>query len=42
MSRMILSILRTAKEPMTTREIATRMILERGLAMDRKLLLLMS
>lgn len=42
MSRMILSILRTAKEPMTTREIASKMILERGLAMDAKLLKLMS
>ena len=42
MSRMILSILRVAKEPMTTREIATRMILERGLAMDTKMLKLMS
>jgi hypothetical protein len=42
MSRMVLSILRVAKEPMTTREIATQMILQRGLAMDRKLLLLMS
>jgi len=42
MSRMVLSILRVAKEPMTTREIASQMILQRGLAMDRKLLLLMS
>lgn len=42
MSRMILSILRTAKEPMTTREIASKLILERGLAMDAKLLKLMS
>jgi hypothetical protein len=42
MSRMILSILRVAKEPMTTREIAMKMILERGLATDRNLLLLMS
>jgi len=42
MSRMILSILRVAKEPMTTREIANQMILERGLAMDIKMLKLMS
>jgi len=42
MSRMILSILRVAKEPMTTREIASKMILERGLAMDVKMLKLMT
>jgi len=42
MSRMILSILRTAKEPLTSREIASQMILERGLAMDDKLLRLMT
>jgi len=42
MSRMILSILRVAKEPMTTREIAMKMILERGLATDVKMLKLMT
>jgi hypothetical protein len=42
MSRMILSILRTAKEPMTSREIAAKMIFERGLATDMKMLKLMS
>jgi hypothetical protein len=42
MSRMVLSIVRTAKEPITSREIAARMILERGLAMDDKLLRLMT
>lgn len=42
MSRMVLSILRNAKEPITSREIASRMILERGLALDAKLLKLMS
>jgi len=42
MSRMILSILRVAKEPMTTREIATKLILERGLAMDTAMLKLMT
>jgi hypothetical protein len=42
MSRMILSTLRTAKEPITSREIASQMILERGLAMDDKLLRLMT
>lgn len=31
MKRMVLSILRTARQPMTTREIAERMIVERGL-----------
>lgn len=38
MSRMVLSILRTAKEPITAREIAGKMVLDRGLAMDAKLL----
>jgi hypothetical protein len=42
MSRMILSILRVAKEPMTTREIAMKMILERGLATDGPMLKLMT
>ena len=42
MSRMILSILRVAKEPMTTREIAMKMILERGLATDGAMLKTMS
>lgn len=42
MSRMVLSILRTAKEPITAREIAGKMVLERGLAMDDKLLKLMT
>lgn len=42
MGRMVLSILRNAKEPITTREIASRMILERGLAMDAKLLRVMT
>ena len=42
MSRMILSILRNAKEPITAREMAAKMILERGLAMDQKLLKLMT
>lgn len=31
MSRLVLSILRTAKEPLTTREIAAQMLLERAL-----------
>jgi hypothetical protein len=31
MSRMVLSILRTARQPMTTREIAERMVVERGI-----------
>jgi hypothetical protein len=38
MSRMVLSILRVAKEPLTSREIGSRMVLERGLAMDDRLL----
>ncbi|MES2057071.1 MAG: hypothetical protein V4564_14140 [Pseudomonadota bacterium] len=32
MTRMVLDILRTARQPMTTREIGERMIVERGLA----------
>lgn len=38
MSRLVLGILRTAKQPMTTREIAAQMILQRGLAMDDRML----
>lgn len=34
MTRMVLSILRTARNPMTTREIAERMIVERGIPAD--------
>lgn len=34
MTRMVLSILRIARQPMTTREIAERMVVERGLAAD--------
>lgn len=34
MTRVVLSILRTARAPMTTREIAERMVVERGLAAD--------
>lgn len=34
MTRMVLSILRTARNPMTTREIAERMVVERGLVAD--------
>ncbi|WBH15011.1 hypothetical protein [Sphingomonas radiodurans] len=34
MTRMVLSILRTARAPMTTREIAERMVVERGLQAD--------
>ncbi len=32
MTRMVLDILRTARQPMTTREIAERMVVERGIA----------
>ncbi len=42
MSRIVLSILRQAKEPLTSREVASKLILERGLAMDNKLLRLMT
>ena len=42
MSRIMLSILRQAKEPLTSREIAAQLILERGMAMDTKLLRLMT
>lgn len=39
MSRLVLSILRTAKEPLTTREIAAQMLLERAMdAEDVKML----
>jgi len=42
MGRLVSSILRQARDPLTTREIAAQMILERGLdAGDRKLLPLM-
>jgi len=42
MSRLVLSILRQARDPLTTREIAAQMILERGMdAGNRKLLPLM-
>jgi hypothetical protein len=42
MGRLVLSILRQARDPLTTRELAAQMILERGLdAGDRKLLPLM-
>jgi hypothetical protein len=34
MTRVVLSILRTARQPMTTREIAERMVVERGLVAD--------
>ncbi len=34
MTRVVLSILRTARAPMTTREIAERMVAERGLVAD--------
>lgn len=42
MSRMVLSIIRTAKEPLTTREIATELLIQRGMGTDRKLLALMT
>ncbi|WP_339822402.1 hypothetical protein [uncultured Parasphingorhabdus sp.] len=42
MSRIVLNILRQAKEPLTSREIAAQLILERGMAMDDKLLRLMT
>lgn len=42
MSRLVLSILRTSREPLTTSEIAAQMLLERAMdAEDRKLLRLM-
>lgn len=42
MSRVILSILRTARHPMTTREIAAQMVMERGLPATDKMLQLMT
>lgn len=42
MSRVMLSILRTARNPMTSREIAAQMVVERGLAAEGKMLNLMS
>ncbi len=38
MSRVMLAILRTARNPMTSREIAAQMIVERGLAPDERTL----
>lgn len=38
MTRVVLSILRTARQPMTTREIGERMVVERGLEAHPKLL----
>ena len=42
MSRIMLSILRQAKEPLISREIAAQLILERGMAMDIKMLRIMT
>jgi hypothetical protein len=42
MSRIVLGILRNAKEPLASRDIASQLILERGMAMDMKLLRLMT
>lgn len=43
MSRLVLSILRTAKEPLTTREIAAQMLLERAMdTEDTRMLKLMT
>lgn len=42
MARMALSILRTARDPMTSREIAAQMVIERGMAADQKMLKLMT
>jgi hypothetical protein len=42
MSRLVLGILRNAKEPLASRDIASQLILERGMAMDMKLLRLMT
>lgn len=42
MKRMVLSILRTARAPMTSREIAERMVVERGLQATTATLTLMS
>lgn len=38
MARVVLSILRTARQPMTTREIAERMVVERGMIADTRTL----
>ncbi|WP_197018417.1 hypothetical protein [Sphingomonas sp. URHD0057] len=43
MSRLVLSILRTSKEPLTTREIAAQMLLERAMdAEDQRMLRVMT
>ncbi|MGQ3100492.1 MAG: hypothetical protein ACT6Q5_08585 [Sphingopyxis solisilvae] len=42
MSRVVLSIMRVANKPLTSREIAAQMIVQRGLASTPKLLNLMS
>ena len=42
MGRMVLSILRTSRDPMTSREIAAQLVLQRGLAADQKMLKLMT
>lgn len=43
MARLVLSILRTSKEPLTTREIAAQMLLERAMdAEDQRMLRLMT
>jgi hypothetical protein len=43
MARLVLSILRTAKEPLTTREIAAQMLLERAMdAEDQRMLRVMT
>lgn len=42
MSRLVLGILRNAREPLASRDIASQLILERGMAMDMKLLRLMT
>lgn len=42
MSRIILSVLRSARVPLTSREIAAQLVLERGMAADEKMLRLMT
>tara|TARA_R110000851_G_scaffold264646_1_gene417228 strand:+ start:86 stop:517 length:432 start_codon:yes stop_codon:yes gene_type:complete len=42
MARVCLSILRTARDPMTSREIAAQMVIQRGMAADQKMLKLMT
>jgi len=42
MARIVLSILRTARDPMTSREIAAQMVIQRGIAADQKMLKLMT